>query len=106
MSATAAIALVAIVGAATYAMRAGMILTLADRQLPEPAVRALRNVGPAVLSALVVTLVANPEETMNGVTLAEVAGLTSAGVVAFRYRSLIPALAAGMIVFWLIRWAA
>jgi branched-subunit amino acid transport protein len=104
MNATESLALIALVGVATYAMRAGMILTLADRALPEPLVRALRNVGPAVLAALVVTLVADPDQARNGVTLAEVAGLTSACLVAFRSRSLVPSLAAGMLVFWLIRW--
>ncbi len=103
MTLTSAILLLAGVSIATYLTRAGMILTLADRAMPEPIIRALRNVGPAVLAALVVTLVANPEEVNSGVELAEVAGLVAAVATAFKTRNLIPTLTLGLIVFWVVR---
>ncbi len=98
-----AILLLAGVTIVTYLTRAGMILALADRTLPEPVIRALRNVGPAVLAALVVTLIANPDEPNQGLELAEVAGAVATVALTFRFRNLIPGLTAGMIVFWLIR---
>ncbi|NNF54178.1 MAG: AzlD domain-containing protein [Acidimicrobiales bacterium] len=103
MRLSSAILLLAGVSIATYFARAGMILILADRPMPEPVMRALRNVGPAVLAALVVTLVANPEEANSGVELAEVAGMVAAITTAIKTRNLIPTLALGLIVFWVVR---
>ncbi len=103
MTLISAILLLAGVSIATYFTRAGMILTLADRSIPEPIMRALRHVGPAVLAALVVTLVADPEQVNYGVELPEVAGILAAVTTAFRTKNLIPTLALGLIVFWVVR---
>jgi branched-subunit amino acid transport protein len=59
MSTAAAISAVVAVGLVTYASRAGLIVFLADRPVPAEATRALRYVGPAVLSALTVNLIAS-----------------------------------------------
>lgn len=91
-------------GLVTYAFRAGPILALADRDLPQIVVVALRNVGPAVLAALVVTLVADPDAVNSGVTVPEVAGLVAGALTAWRFKNMMITLAAGMIVFWLLLW--
>lgn len=97
-----AIGLVGVVAIATYAMRAAMILLLSGRAIPEPVTRALRHVGPAVLAALVVTLMTDPDAPRRGITVAEVAGLLAAGPVALKTRNLIPTLVAGMGVYWIV----
>lgn len=102
MSALTTVVAVLVLGAATYAMRGGLILVLADRSLPPMATRSLRNVAPAVLSALVVTLVADPDAARWGIEVAEVVGILIGGVVAWRTRNLLAALASGMAVFWLL----
>lgn len=102
MSTGEAIGLVGLVATATFAMRAGMILLLSGRTIPEPITRALRHVGPAVLAALVVTLMTDPEATRRGITIAEVTGLLVAGPVALKTRNLIPTLVAGMAMYWIV----
>ena len=101
MSALAATTAVLTVGLLTYASRAGLIVALADRSLPAELLRALRFVGPAVLSALVVSLLAEGEG-ISGIDLAEVAAVVAGGVVAWRTRNLIASLAAGMVVLWIL----
>jgi branched-subunit amino acid transport protein len=91
------------VAVGTYLLRAGPALLLADRDLPGPVRRALRNVGPAVLAALVVVSVAatgNGEGT--GVEVAELAALVAAGGVAWWRRNLIWSFVAGMAALWIV----
>jgi branched-subunit amino acid transport protein len=95
--------LVAMVATGTYLSRAGMILLLAGRDLPEAVLRALRYVGPAVLAALVVTFVADPDQANSGVTAAELAGLMASAATHYRWKSLGLTLAVGMAVFWIVR---
>lgn len=94
-------AAVVFVGAVTYAMRAGLILALADAELPAPLIRALRYVAPSVLAALTVTLVANPDAANRGVSLPEIIGLAVAGPVAWKTKNLAITLVVGMAAFWL-----
>ena len=101
MSAWAALAVVLMVGAMTYAMRASVIVALADRAIPAPVERALRNVGPAVLAALAVNLAAGGDGGPN-LDLAEIAALAVAGMVAWRRRKVIDTLAAGMVTLWIV----
>ena len=103
MSAVAALAAVVSVGLITYASRAGLIVFLADRPLPTNITRALRYVGPAVLSALTVNLIAGGRG-IDGVEFVEVAALGAAIAVAAVARNLIAALAAGMATLWLLLW--
>ncbi len=90
------------VGVLTYAMRAGVILALAGRTLSPTLLRALRYVAPAVLAALVVSLVADPAAANQGITIPEVGGIIAGCPVALRTRNLIATLAAGMTVFWIL----
>jgi branched-subunit amino acid transport protein len=103
VSTLAAITAVVSVGLITYASRAGLIVFLADRPLPANITRALRYVGPAVLSALAVNLIAGGQG-IGGVEFVEVAALGVAIAVAAVTRNLIAALAAGMVALWLLLW--
>ncbi len=103
MNGTEAVIIVVTVAIGTYLSRGAMVLLLADRELPERVLRALRQVGPAVLAALVVTFVADPEEANRGITLAEGAALAVSCGVHFRWKSLLVTLIAGMSAFWLVR---
>lgn len=100
MTVAAALILTGIVAVGTYLLRAGPALLLADRPLP-PAVRsALRNVGPAVLAALVVVSVASGPDGV-GIELVEVVALVAAGLVAWWRRNLLWSFAAGMVALWI-----
>jgi len=101
MSVTTTLLAAALIGIVTYAMRGGLILALADAELPPWLLRALRYVAPAVLGALTVTLVADPNAANRGVTWAEVVGLLVSGPVAWKTRNLAVTLAVGMAAFWL-----
>lgn len=103
MSTLAAIAAVLTVGLLTYSARAVPILFLADRTLPPPIERALRYVGPAVMSALVITLTASGEG-MSGVDLEEWLALAVAATVTALTRNLIAGLVAGMGTLWIVIW--
>lgn len=103
MTTFAALTAVLSVGVITYVSRAGLIVFLADRPLPASITRALRYVGPAVLSALTVNLVAGGQG-VGGVEFVEVAALFVAIVVAATARNLIAALIAGMTTLWLLLW--
>jgi branched-subunit amino acid transport protein len=103
MNALAATSAVLAVGVITYASRAGLIVFLADRPLPTNVTRALRYVGPAVLSALTVNLIAGGQG-IEGVEFVEVAALAAAIVVAVVARNLIASLAVGMATLWLLLW--
>ena len=89
------------IGLITYTSRAGLIVFLADRPLPANITRALRYVGPAVLSALTINLIAGGKGA-SGVEAAEVAAIVAAMVVAWTTRNLIAALGAGMVTLWVI----
>lgn len=101
MSVWTSIAIVLVVAAMTYVMRACVIVGLAGRSIPVPLERALRNVGPAVLAALAVNLAAGGEGGPH-LEAAVAAGMVAAGVIAWWRRSVIWALTAGMIVLWLV----
>ncbi len=101
MSTWTTLAAVVFVGVVTYVMRAGLILALADAELPPWLLRALRYVAPAVLGALTVTLVADPDAVNRGVSWPEVVGLVVAGPVAWKTKNLAVTLVVGMAAFWL-----
>ncbi len=103
MTVTAAFAAVLAVGALTYTARAGLIVLLADRTMPAEVQRALRHVGPAVLSALVVSLLAGGQG-IGGVDVEEIAGVAAGCAVAARTKNLIASLGVGMAVLWLLAW--
>jgi len=101
MSTWSAVMIVSIVAVMTYVMRAGMIVALADRPIPEPLERALRYVGPSVLAALMINLAAGGEGGPS-LEIAEAAALIVAGGVAIWRRNLIWTLLAGMTTLWIL----
>lgn len=103
MNAPAAVAAVLAVGVITYASRAGLILFLADRPLPPNVTRALRYVGPAVLSALSINLIAGGQG-IDGVTGVEVAALAAGIAAAALSRNLIVSIGVAMTTLWLLLW--
>ena len=101
MSVFASLSAVIAVGIITYISRAALIVGLADRPLRPEASRALRYVGPAVLSALTVNLIAGGQG-VGGVEFEEVAAIAASIVVAVTTRNLIAALAVGLATLWLL----
>ncbi|UTW45383.1 AzlD domain-containing protein [bacterium SCSIO 12696] len=89
---------IVIVGLGTYACRAVFILAFANRKMPEALQRALQYVAPATLSALLVTLLIDKDGNLV-ITIAEVAGLAAAAVVAHFTRNHVFTLVVGMGVF-------
>jgi len=103
VSSFAAASAVLAVGLITYASRAGMIVFLADRPVPTNVTRALRYVGPAVLSALSVNLLAGGEG-IGGVSAVEFAAVVAGIVTVAVTRNLIASIAVGMTTLWLLLW--
>lgn len=97
-------ALLAIVltGLGTYGMRAVFIVALSRKPFHPMALRALEYVAPAVMGALVVSMLITPDGEM-ALGVPELGGLASAALVAARTRNHIAALSVAMVVFWLLR---
>jgi branched-subunit amino acid transport protein len=91
-----------VVGVGSYMMRAGFILALAERPFPPRVREALRYVAPAVMAALVVSLLLEGEGS-GGAGWIELVALAVGGVVGWRLRSLPWVLVAGMGALWLLR---
>lgn len=91
-----------IVGIGTYLSRASFILLLANRMVSPRFQRAMRNVGPSVLAALVATLLVG-ESGLGGLGPSpEMFALASAGVVAWKTHNMAWSLVAGMVSMWLL----
>ena len=92
---------IVLAGIGTYLCRALFIVAMARRRFPPLALRALEHVAPAVLGALVVSMLTSAEgEVMLGP--AEAAGLLTAVFVAWRTRNHVYTLIAAMLVVWLL----
>lgn len=90
---------ISLVGIGTYISRALFIVLLADAKFPPLALRALEYVSPAVMGALIVSMLT----TADGVVLIgvpELAGLVCAAVIAWKTRNHILTLIGAMTVFW------
>jgi branched-subunit amino acid transport protein len=96
--------IIIVVGVGTYLTRASFIVALADRDLPVFLVRAMRNVAPAVLAALVASLLVGDRGVAGLAQPAEVVALSTAGLVAYRTKNVPVTLVTGMVVLWLMRW--
>ncbi len=86
-------------GAGTYFSRSIFILALANRPIPPHVRRSLEYVGPAVLGALVVTMLTTPDGEV-ALGLAELSALILSAAVALKTRNHIYTLLVGMGVFW------
>lgn len=89
------------VGIGTYATRASFIIVLAERGLPPLLQRAVRNVGPAVLAALVASLLVGERGLAGLAPSVELVSLMAGGVVAWRLKNVIAGLVIGMVVLWI-----
>lgn len=88
------------VGIGTFASRAVFIVALARRTVPPRVVRALDQVGPATLAALIAALLVG--DGSGGPGLPELGGLAVAALVGLRWRNLMLILAAGMASYWIL----
>ena len=91
-----------VVGIGTYISRALFILALANRRIPESVMVPLQFVAPAVLAALVVTLLINDDGSV-AIGPPELAAFAVGAGVAWFSRNHIYTLVAGMGVFWTVR---
>jgi branched-subunit amino acid transport protein len=91
-----------VVGLGTYFSRAVFIIALANRRIP-PAVRlAMEYVGPAVMAALVVSMLLSPAGELTA-GVAEALALAGAAAVAWKTRNHLLTLAVAMAALWLAR---
>jgi branched-subunit amino acid transport protein len=95
-------AVIAAVGALNFASRLSFIAIFARRTMPPLLARALRYVPAAMLTALIVPMVAVQGGSID-VTNARVPAALVATGVAFVTRSTLWTLVAGMAVLWLLR---
>jgi len=105
MNALPAFGIVLGVAVATYVMRTGLILLLAERTLPPVLERSLSFVGPAVLAALTVSFAAGSADGGSpSITFPEAAALVIGAGVAWRAKNLIFTLVAAMTTLWVLTW--
>ena len=95
-------AIIVLVGALNYASRLSFIAIFARRSMPPLLARALRFVPAAMLTALIVPMVAMPAGAIEPLGPRVVAALVAAAV-AFRARSTLATLAAGMLALWIVQ---
>ncbi|MEL7046168.1 MAG: AzlD domain-containing protein [Pseudomonadota bacterium] len=96
-----AIMAILVTGLGTYLSRAIFIVALAQRRFPPLALRALEYVAPAVMGALIITMLTSPRgEVLIGAP--ELFGLVVAAVVARTTRNHVLTLFAAMGAFWLL----
>lgn len=89
------------VGIGTYLMRSLFVLALANRKIPPAIVRALDYVAPAVLSALVISLVVDTSGRLT-VGMPEIVALVAGGLTVWKSRNFLLSAVVGMVVLWLI----
>lgn len=93
---------IVLTGVGTYAMRAVFLLIASTRPFPPQALRTLEYVAPAVMGALVISMLIDGSGAIQ-LGVPELAGLGTAALLAARTRNHILALVAAMSVFWLLR---
>ena len=92
------------VGLLNYLSRLSFIAFFANRSMPPLLARALKFVPAAMLTALVVPMVAAAPSLAGGIQIdARLPAAAIAVVVAYRVRSTIPTLVAGMAAMWVFR---
>lgn len=96
-------ALVAVlaVGIGSYLLRSVFILALANRRIPPAVIAALDFVAPAVLAALVVSLLVDADGRL-AVGLAEAVGLVAGGATIWKTRNFLLSAGIGMAAFWIV----
>ncbi|MEM9384898.1 MAG: AzlD domain-containing protein [Pseudomonadota bacterium] len=92
---------IVVTGAGTYLMRALFILLLAEREFPALAQRVLGYVAPAVMAALVVSMLVRDGEAQI-VGWPALVGLATTVAVASFTRSHVVTLVAAMATYWVL----
>lgn len=95
-------AIIVLVGALNYASRLSFIAVFSRRSIPPLLARALRFVPAAMLTALIVPLVVMPSGAIGPLSPRVPAALVAA-IVAFRTRSTLATLVAGMLALWILQ---
>ena len=95
-------AIILVVGALNYASRLSFIAIFSRRSMPPLLARALRFVPAAMLTALIVPMVVTPAGALDPAGPRVAAALVAAAV-AFRARSTLATLVAGMAALWLLQ---
>ena len=96
-------AVIAIVGVLNYASRLSFIAIFARRQVPPLLMRAFRYVPAAMLTALVLPMVAFAPEAGGTADVPRILAAAIAGAVAFVTRSTLRTIGAGMAALWLLQ---
>lgn len=91
-------AVIGFVGVGTYLLRASLIVLLRSMTVPPQLQRAFRYVAPAVMAAIAVPGLLAPDGHLDPVNLRVPAAIVAAAV-AWRWRSLLGTLAAGLAVY-------
>ena len=89
-------------GAGVYLARASFIAAVGDRTLPEWAERLLRNVGPAVLAALVTSLLLTDAIGSFVTNPARLLAVAVSIPTAVKTRSFVWTFVVGMAMFWTV----
>jgi branched-subunit amino acid transport protein len=89
----------AVAGLGTYLSRSLFILLVGDRVLPPKAERALRNIGPAVLAALTVSLLTTEGVVAFATSVPEVSAVAVGTIVGVWRRSFMASFAAAITVW-------
>lgn len=91
-----------VAGVGTYLSRSIFILALARRRIPGNIRLALEFVAPAVLGALVITLLIDDSGSV-AIGIPEVSALAVGAAVTYKTRNHILTLVLGMTVYWVVR---
>ena len=97
------LAVFAVAGVGTYLARSLFILAVGDRPLSKEVERTLRNVGPAVLSALTTSLLLGSQPGNYLTNLPQLAATLAAVYIAWRTRNFLLTFAVGMAVLWAVQ---
>ncbi len=92
---------IVLAGVGTYLMRGIFILALAEKQFPPLVLRTLEYVSPAVMGALIVSMLTASDGSVQ-LGAPELGGLATAALVASRTRNHIYALVTAMTVYWVV----
>ncbi len=91
-------------GLATFAIRASFILLIGRRQIPLLLRRALHYIPPAVLTAIILPELLLPDGRLQlSPANPHLLAGGAAALVAWRTRSVLLTIVAGMIIFWAVR---
>lgn len=96
-------AMVLIVGALNYLSRLSFIAFFARREMPPLLARALKFVPAAMLTALIVPMIVSPGIAGSAGAMPRVLAAVLAGLIAWRTRSQVAIIVAGMAALWTLQ---